>query len=1021
MSAWRVPGFLRLRACGAMATGFGRRAIWALLAAGCALAGGADPLAAQVSDSLRAVIQERLERLDRGLGDSTGLLPDTLEDEAEDVAPDSTLQALMQLEDYGLVEYRSDGASYDPQNRMLMLLASGGNAVLTREGRELSADSLVFDEATGRLVTFGEVANYKPQDGSDLKAERFIYDLNEQRGTALGADSEVGAMAGTWRVSGDFPSVAQSVSYGHHLMFTTCDLEHPHYHFVARRTKLTPSGWMVARNVVLYFGDVPVLWLPFFSQSTEQGRRSGLLPVRFSVNDIVRTSDSYSRRVSNIGYYWAINDYADARVGLDWWSGNYTAITGGLQYRWQRMFQEGRADFRQFWREDGGSELAFDARYNWEMSERSQLRLSARYASSSSFVRQNSFDPREVTQSIDSQGGFNRRFDWGNVALNAVRKHYLSDDRKELTLPSASVSFSTITLFPAPVNRARFYNNTTFSASGRLSRSIRDLPVQNLGEDGFSFRAADTEAWRGGFSASLAAGALSVTQNVNFLRNITVDVPEGFFAPPPPAITAGFGSVADLQRPAFFPRVAQEGSDFHADEITWSTSVNYQRNLIGSTTITPRLSLSGRQIRSDTSSVGSGYTAAPSRVAFGAQLKSDVYGFYSGGRVRHKFSPTFDYAYTPRTEPTEIQAAVFGPRGAQPRNEIVIGLNQTIEMRVGEEVEDSAAAAAPVDRNAEPRRLPQSRKLSVLAWRTSAVTYDFEQASELGHYTRGFADNLKLRNQLSSDLLRGFTVSVEHSLFDDSEATPTGGTRTFSPSLSSMNLSFSLNNRTPVFGWLGSLLPGRRRAADAEADTADTAGAPVEEPSPADEDAPGDRPAEETGAEQSDAAGGDPFDPLGEDPEFEDPSGFESEDMGEATIVPGGRARGRSAGAGRTGGGRRGGVGDWNASISYSLTRARGAGSGGSQMLQTSLNFNLTEKWSVRARSSYDIEVGVFNDHTISLQRDLHRWEADFAFRQTPTGNWSFVVEVALKDNRDLHFDYEQRASGAGSGRTPRR
>ena len=49
----------------------------------------------------------------------------------------------------------------------------------------------------------------------------------------------------------------------------------------------------------------------------------------------------------------------------------------------------------------------------------------------------------------------------------------------------------------------------------------------------------------------------------------------------------------------------------------------------------------------------------------------------------------------------------------------------------------------------------------------------------------------------------------------------------------------------------------------------------------------------------------------------------------------------------------------------------------------------------------------------ISLQRQMHRWEADFSFRQTATGNWTFLFEVALSDNRDLHFDYEQRTGGA--------
>ena len=978
----------------------------ALLAAALLLPAATEPLAAQeVSDSLRQVIQERLERLARRVGDSTGLRPDSLADRRDETGEsgDSILLALLALPGYGVTEYRSNGAHFDPRLRVWELLGDENtDAVLIRDGRELAADTVIFDDNVGRLVTFGDEANYQPENGNEIVAQRLIFDLNEDRGTAQDARTQMGALSGSWKVNGDFPWVGQDLSYGQDLTFTSCPDDKPHYHFVADNAKLSASGMLIARNVFLHFGEVPVFWLPFLAQSTEQGRRSGLLPVRFSVNDIVRTSDTYSRRVSNIGYYWAINEYADAQVGLDWWSGNYTGVTGALQYRWQRMFQTGRAEFRQFWRENGGSELAFSANYNWELTERTRMRLRASYASSSSFVRQNSFDPREVTQSIDSDGGFDRRFDWGQLSLSGNRRQFLSDDRVEMTLPTASLSLSTITLFPAPPNRARFYNNVTVSASARGSRSIRDLAAQDLAEKGFSFGLADTENWRGTLSGTVSAGALSISQNVNFGRNTTHDVPAGYFNPESAVAMAGIGSVADLQRPAFLPRSALEAGAFNADELTWSTTINYQRNLVGSTTITPHVSLSGRSVRSDTLSVGSGLVAAPTRVAIGAQLKSDIYGFYAGGSVRHKISPSFDYAFTPRSEPTDIQAALFGPRGAQPRNELRIGLNQTIEARVGDPRADSAAAEREADSSdAGPRRLPQSRKVMVLAWRTSAVTYDFEQAGELGHYTRGFADNLRIQNQFSSDLLRGLNVSVDTDIFDDSGVTPTGGQRKFSLFVSSMNLSFTLNNRSGLVTWLGGLgRRGRGEAPDsagvAEGETEREAGA-EEEPEAEDQQFQ-EQEADIFGAEE---------DPFGaeEDP-FADPTGFENEDMGEATVVPG-----RGGAAGRQQSRRRGGVGDWNASISYSLARTRGVDFGGSQMLQTSLAFDPTEKWSVRWRSSYDVQAGVFNDHTISLERDLHRWDATFSFRQTPTGNWSFVFEVALSDNRDLHFDYEQRTA----------
>ena len=935
-----------------------------------AMAGGSPPLHAQeVNDSLRDEVRLRLERLERRLGDSTNLiLQDSLNQPAGPfvAGEDSTLQVLLALPGYDAIRYRAETALFETGSRILTLTGSEAKeAGLNRQGLELVADSaLIFDENTGRLVTMGQEATYRPEQGDEVLTRRIIFDLNEDRGTAEDARTQMNAGMGDWIVRGDFPWVNPDVSFGHDIMFTSCEEEEPHYHFVAGEIKIQPGGTLVARNVRLRFGDVTVFWLPFIAQSTETGRRSGLLPIRFSVNDIVRTSGTYSRRISNLGYYWAMSDYSDAQVAMDWWSGNYAAVTGAARYNWLRQFLDGGANFRYFWRADGGSELAFDTNHSWSISERMQARLSARYASSSEFVRRNSLDPREVTQSIDSDAGLNRRFDWGNLSVSANRRQFLSDDRTEMTLPTANLSLSTITLFRAPPNRSRIYNNMTLSASGRVARSIRNLPEQDLAANAFSLSAADTENLRGGLSVTLSAGAFSIAQSADLNRDITRAVPAGFFSPEISMARAGVGSVGDLMRPAFFPRVV-EASDFNADEVTWATSVNYQQNLVGSTTITPRLSISGRSIRSDTSTVNEGgFVSAPSRISFGAQLKSDIYGFYAGDKVRHKLSPSFEYAYSPETAPTALQAATFGSRAVQPKNEIRFSLTQTLEARVEDEAADSAAAvqeeATPAG---EPRRLPNQQKITWLALRTSAVTYDFEQASQQGHFTRGFADNLRISHQISSDYLRGLSASIEHGVFDDAEA---AGARQFSPFLSSVNLSFSLNNRSALFRWLGG---------GGEDDGAEAA---EEEASAAEE-------------------------------ETTDPTGLETADLGDATIVPGFSDRDRDAERQQS---SQGNVGSWDASFSYSLARSQSSSAAANQMLQATLRFQPTEKWSVNWRTSYDLAARAFNDHIISLTRDLHRWEADFSFHQTAAGNWSFSLEVALSDNRDLHFDYEQRAAG---------
>ena len=101
----------------------------------------------------------------------------------------------------------------------------------------------------------------------------------------------------------------------------------------------------------------------------------------------------------------------------------------------------------------------------------------------------------------------------------------------------------------------------------------------------------------------------------------------------------------------------------------------------------------------------------------------------------------------------------------------------------------------------------------------------------------------------------------------------------------------------------------------------------------------------------------------------------------------------------------------WDANFAYSLRRSRYSNDFGSQLLQVGLRLKPTEEWSLTWRTAYDIDLKGFTDHSIRLARDLHRWEAHFDFVQTATGNWSFRFEVALTDNRDLKFDYDQRST----------
>jgi hypothetical protein len=980
-------------------------------------------------DSTRLRIQMQLQNLARPPGiDSTFFLPDSLLPDSllalkqarsgrgglrggRATAPsvrggltggDSVVTALKELEGYSVTEYQSVGADFEAKERRLILLGTPDDmARIIADGQEITADSLFYSEESGKVWSSGSTATFQPQEGEPVNSRIIVFDLAEERGTALGATTKYSG-GGEWIVHGDLTSVTDTASYGNRLMFTSCELDVPHYHFASNNVKIVRGNLLVARPVKLYFADVPVAWLPFMVQNLEQGRSSGILTPTFSVNDIVRTSQNYSRRISNLGFYWAASDYWDATVFLDWWSGEHTALTGSLRYDWAKQFLGGSASFRRFWREGGSKELAFDGNTQWEMSERTRLRVRGRYASSTSMVRETSFDPMEVVQSIDSEGGLTHRFDFGNLTLSANRKQYLNDDRVEMTLPNLSFSLSPQTFFKASPSQARFYNNITWSGSASFRRNVSDRPEQPDTAE-FNPSQADLVRTDARMTTSLNLGNVSLGGGLDFSENLVKGVPVGM----PLTGTLGPEDPSSIQ-------------DQSTAEAGWNASLGYQQRLIGSTTLTPSFSVSGRLKRSDTDPLATEFVSGPTRMSLGVNLRTDLYGFFPGfgpfEAIRHKISPGFDFSYSPEVSPTDLQREVFGAADVRAQRTLMISLNQTFEAKQSAEaLAEARAAQAAQARGARPGQALDSlgvaqadtmamardslvldslavdslradsargpgqsqpdQKFILLALKTSAINYDFEEAAEREDWLWGVTSTL-LTNTISSDYLRGLNVTMAHDLFDDSgggsgEGGEGGSGRKFSPHLSSLNFGFSLDGRSFPFKQIGQLLGGGRGA-----DTV-AAVAPV--------------------AEEDSVA--NPFAPSL---------------MDESSIVPTGsdpspRARGRR-------GGGMGGAGGWRANLRFSMQRPRDETRQGNQMIQGDLSFSLTENWDASWRTSYDLIEGSFNDHYVQLTRNLHRWEAHFDFRKAATGNWSFRFEVALTDQEDLHFDYSQRSHQGPSG-----
>lgn len=717
-----------------------------------------------------------------------------------DFQTDSVMQELLKLPGFEATQYKGFSAEFKADSTQLSIAGRPEQkAGVNREGQAMVADSLItFDQNTniacghGKPVLSGEGAD------NPVESNEVCYDTRRKLGVAMGARTEI-AEGANWIVTGDLYYREGSV-YGDHGKFTDCKLTIPHYHFAAGKVKIINNNVMVARNVTLNFGDVPVFWLPFMMQSMKQGRRSGLLMPQFSINDVVRRNQSYNRRISDIGFYWAMNDNMGSKFAVDWFANNYTALEGSFDYNFINKFVSGGAMLKRYWRSGGGKEFTLASQHTWEPNERTRLAVDAQYSTSSDFIRQQSYDPRELRRQIASNGGLSRRFNWGSLSLQASRIHFISDDKVDYKLPSLGLTFATVTLFPSAGGEPRFYNNATWTSNASLNRTATDFKNSKFDPSGID----------GSVSSNFTMGKLSWSQSFN-----------------------------SAQRRASGLTAAKDTALFASQTMAVNSSLSFTQRLIGTTTFTPGIRIEQRFARQDTVS-GNRLFKTPFRIDANAELRGDLFGFWPGlgpiSRLRHRISPSISYRYSPKADLNPADSAKLRllnlAQAGREVNQISVQFNQTIEGKFREdEKPDSAQADSlaadsvnSMDPN-KPRRRPMARKVTILSLNTDAIAYDWVAAREQGGHG---IQTTQITNSVNSDLLRGLQLSVTHELFQE-DTTGFGANgfkgRNFKPHLSRVNAAFSLNNNSWLFRIFGL---GKHTAAPPQTgsqETADTANA----------------------------------------------------------------------------------------------------------------------------------------------------------------------------------------------------
>jgi len=857
-------------------------------------------------------------------------------------ATDAVIDSLKKLKGYRVTQYTADTMIVQGGDTETIHLR--GTAYVEREGTKVESDSIRYRRKSCRLDAVGDPKLF--DQATVLVGETMNYDTCVKRGTVHNALTEFHQGSALWLVRGDLAVDSGSTRlYGANSEITSDDNPVPDYHFASGQMKWLNKNVMVARPAVLYIHDVPIMWLPFIFQDVRRGRRSGILVPRFGLSDIVRPTRRYQRHVANLGYYFVLNDYTDVLVSGDWYADRYLALKGQTRYRWLDHFINGGLSFERYTQLDiPGSSIRLGWQHQQSFSSRTSFNASVDYATSTNVIQQNTVNPYLATASLGSQMSFNKQFDWGTLNIGGSR-------RQEIGSGLITQNFPNVSLTPSPVNVTPDITwSPGFSYQNQQTFHQLEAPVLLPGGAQDTLF-ADSRQTALSVQTPLRVGRWTWTNS--FVMN--------------DAITNARQEIDILDSTAQGGLRRQVYYQTFSTTVDWQTGINLPSLFTGSWKLQPGVAIvnqtSQGSFRIRNQFTGGQWVQQGKRLQFSAGMSPTFFGFFPGigpiERIRHSVSPIISYAYAPGSQVSDEFARAVDPTGrnfrarSDPQQTISLGLSQNFEAKLKPPPGDTTARAA--------------RKIRLLSINTSSLSYNFEQAKQLGH--TGWQTQT-LNNTLASDLLPGFSFSVTHDLWNGQVGTDTAR---FDPFLTNVSASFAITPTT-IRGIASMLGLGGKAPATP----------PPTAPPPGPEGQPGVPP---------------PGAPFGQ-------RGFTG---------PGGLPTG-GAGSG------------FNLSVTYTENRTRpqavaqtvdsfalagiplATGQGGRQDLTLRLSFQPTAHWSATWNSSYDFDTRQFGMHVIQLERDLHRWHASFSFTKSPTGSFAFSFFVSLLDQPDIKFNYDQQS-----------
>lgn len=329
-----------------------------------------------------------------------------------------------QFDDAAPVELTGDQVEYSMEGSKMI---ASGNVSIVKGNTKLTADKVEFSRDSGIAMADGHVVLTMPQ--GVIRGDKFTYDFNkmtgdfsqakiaikiqeDQEGTTAKPSTEAsaepekvspapasqGLIGSSMGIHDNMYGAGESVKKvgeDHIVMekgyLTSCDLEKPHFRLSSKKLDVYPKDKIVARNIRMFIGKIPVMYLPKYSQ-------------KLNDRPLVVFTPGYDKQWGAFllqAWRYRLNDQVKGIVHLDYRDRKAFAPGVDLFYTTKNMgtgsirtyyMNEITPQRKYFWQDKTGESVyaeRFKAewRHRWEADEKTDMTLQYYKLSDATFLK----------------------------------------------------------------------------------------------------------------------------------------------------------------------------------------------------------------------------------------------------------------------------------------------------------------------------------------------------------------------------------------------------------------------------------------------------------------------------------------------------------------------------------------------------------------------------------------------------------------------------------------------------------